>query len=298
MKTSLLIQLALSAVLQAQVAVGASALAININPMTQVSDPNADPFPPGNFTGFDEFELVTNGMYGWTFVLTDPATLTGLAWYDQNPAGLSHAHQIGLWFQAGSTNPGIYTNAPLLFSVVVPAGTNATLLNGVWREVDLAAPVELPVGSYIVAGTHYSQNADVVKFVSDDVVGEDLPRDARIIIGSPVFTESGSNFGRYDPNAPLFRIPDFLLVVYGVELGPNVLLVPPSNPSLLASRSGSQVVLSWPLWATNFVLEASGALGASASWSALTNAVGVSGSSLVTTTAVNSASAFYRLRSP
>jgi hypothetical protein len=297
MKTSLLIQLALSAVLQAHAAAGASALAININPMTQVSD--TGPYPPGTFPGFDEYTLVTNGMYGWSFLLTEPATATGLAWYDENPAGLSHAHQIGLWYRAGSTNLGLDTGAPLLFSVVVPAGTNAALLSGVWREVDLAAPVALPIGSYIVAGTHYSQNADVVKFVSEDVLGEHLPRDPRIIIGVPALSFSGVSLMFYDPNAPLFRIPDDSIVVgAGVELGPNLLLVPPSNPSLLASRSGSQVVLSWPLWATNFVLETSGVLGASASWSALTNAVGLSGSSLVTTTAVNSASAFYRLRSP
>jgi hypothetical protein len=296
MKTFLLIQLALSAVLQAQAAVAASALAIDINPMTQVLITNA--YPPGIFPGFDEFELVTNGMYGWTFVLMEPATATGLAWYDENPAGLSHAHEIGLWYQAGSTNPAIYANAPLLLSAAVPAGTNAALLNGVWREVDLAAPVELPIGSYVVAGTHYSENPDVVKFVADGMVGEDLPRDPRIVVGTPVFTASGLRGERYDPNAPLFRIPDRGILEYGVELGPNLLLVPLSNPSLRASRSGSQVVLSWPLWATNFVLEASSALGASASWSALTNAVGVSGSSLVTTTAVNSASAFYRLRSP
>jgi len=273
-------------------------LAIDINPLTQVSDTNGYPYPPGIFFGFDESSLITNGMYGWTFLLTEPATVTGLAWYDENPAGLSYAHQIGVWqYDSGSTNLDINTNAPLLFSLTVPAGTNATLLNGVWREVDLGSPTNLPLGSYVVAGTHYTENPDVVKFVRDD--GHDLPRDPRIIIGVPALTLSGLASPYYDPTAPLFRIPDTLILVgSGVEFGPNLLLLQPPIPSLLASRSGSQLVLSWPLWATNFVPEASGALGASASWSALTNAVGVSGSSLVATTAVNAASAFYRLRSP
>ena len=149
----------------------------------------------------------------------------------------------------------------------------------------------------MVAGTHYTENPDVVKFVRDD--GDDLPRDPRIAVGVPALTFSGPPPGYYDPSAPLFRIPDrIILVNSGVEFGPNLLLLQPPIPSLLASRSGSQLVFSWPLWATNFVPEASGALGAGASWTALTNAVGVSGSSLVATTAVNTASAFYRLRSP
>ena len=296
MKTSLLIRVALLALVHGQRAVGASALAININPLTQVSD--AGVYSPGIFFGFDESGLITNGMYGWTFLLTERATVTGLAWYDENPAGLSHAHQIGVWqYDSGSTNWDINTNAPLLFSLTVPAGTNATLLNGVWREVDLGSPTNLPLGSYVVAGTHYTENPDVVKFVRDD--GDDLPRDPRIAVGVPALTFSGPPPGYDDPSAPLFRIPDSIILVNsGVEFGPNLLLLQPPIPSLLASRSGSQLVLSWPLWATNFVPEASGALGAGASWTALTNAVGVSGSSLVATTAVNTASAFYRLRSP
>jgi hypothetical protein len=62
------------------------------------------------------------------------------------------------------------------------------------------------------------------------------------------------------------------------------------------SASGNQIVTSWPLWATNFVLETSTAAGPTASWTATTNAVAVSGQSLVATNPVSTPSAFYRLR--
>jgi hypothetical protein len=62
------------------------------------------------------------------------------------------------------------------------------------------------------------------------------------------------------------------------------------------SATGSQIVLSWPLWATDYVLETSGAIASSASWTATTNAAAVSGKSLVATNPMVTASAFYRLR--
>ena len=83
----------------------------------------------------------------------------------------------------------------------------------------------------------------------------------------------------------------------GFEFGPNLLLLPPV-PSVQVSASGKQIVISWPLWATNFVLEMSAAAGPAASWTATTNAVAVSGQSLVATNPMSTLSAFYRLRKP
>jgi hypothetical protein len=270
---------------QPMAAAAASVLAVDINPTTQIGEPA----PPGGFYGWDDGTLITNGMYGWTFQLTAAATVTGLAWYDQNPAGLSHAHEVGIWGSLGATNDGF------LLSLTIPAGTNASLFNGAWREVDLAAPVTLVAGYYTLAGTYYSENPDVVKYVFLWFGNYGMPIDPRIVVPSPAFTDSGSLFGHYDPNAPLFRCPDDGVLNEGFEFGPNLLLLPPV-PSVQVSASGSQIVVSWPLWATNFVLETSAAAGPAASWTATTNAVAVSGQSLVATNPVVTASAFYRLR--
>ena len=282
----------LLALAQPLAAAAASVLAVDINPATQV---------PDTFWGFGEDTLITNGMYGWTFWLTEPVTVTGLTWYDQNPAGLLHAHELGLWQYPGRETNGYWasTNSILLFSLTIPAGTNASLLDGAWREVDLATPVTLVAGYYVLAGTHYSENPDVVKYVAAWLLNERLPMDPRIIADCPAFTDSGMGVPvwPYDPNAPLFRIPDDAIVALGFEFGPNLLLVPPV-PSLQVSASGSQIVLSWPLWATNYVLETSTAAGPAASWTATTNAVAVSGQSLVATNPMSTLSAFYRLRKP
>jgi hypothetical protein len=277
-------------------AAAASVLAVDINPTTRVPDSLDDPVPPGDFFGFDEVTLVTNGMYGWGFMLAEPATVTGLAWYDQNPAGLSHAHEVGVWWDpGGSTNWYVGgSNYILLFSLTIPAGTNAILLSGAWRKVDLPAPVALPAAAYTLAGTYYSGNPDVVKFVRC-FGDEGIPMDPRIIVEGPVFTDSGTRYGQYDPNAPLFQMPDNTDLAYGFDFGPNLLLVPPV-PSLQVSASGHQIVLSWPLWATNYVLETSAATGPAASWTAMTNAAAVSGESLVVTNPMSTPSAFYRLR--
>ncbi len=301
MRARFLIVLAWLVAMQIQKCTAQSVPAININPMTQVSDTGV--YPPGIYFGFNETTLVTNGMYGWTFSLTEPATLTGLGWYDERLDGLSHPHEVGVWqYARGSTNvDGIpyATNAPLLLSVTVPAGTNA-VLDGVWRKIDLNTPMVLTTGVYVVAGTHYSLDPDVVKFVSGNIPSGPQ-RDPRLLIGVPAFSSSGAMPQYYDPNAPLFRIPDnFILVGSGLELGPNLFLVPGaipgSLPSLEIKIAGSQIVLSWPLWATNFTLEISGALGANASWIAQTNAVSAGFDQFVLTNQTGAASAFYRLR--
>ncbi len=153
MRKRALLLCCLLALAQPMAAAAASVLAVDINPTTQIGNPA----PPGGWDGWDESLLITNGMYGWMFQLTAPVTVTGLAWYDQNPAGLSHAHEVGIW----GYPPGA-TNAVLLLSLTIPAGTNAILFNGAWRKVDLAAPVVLPGSSayyYWLAGTYLQRES-------------------------------------------------------------------------------------------------------------------------------------------
>jgi streptogramin lyase len=69
-------------------------------------------------------------------------------------------------------------------------------------------------------------------------------------------------------------------------------------PTLQILLSADQVVLSWPVAASNFVLETAGTLDPGASWTALTNGVATSGENYFLTNEVGADAAFFRLRSP
>ena len=73
----------------------------------------------------DSLWSTNSGMYGWTFEVLQPVTVTGLGWYDNNGGdGLFHPHQIGIW--PGGLYSHHVTNI-LLGSITIPAGTVAPL---------------------------------------------------------------------------------------------------------------------------------------------------------------------------
>jgi len=72
---------------------------------------------------------------------------------------------------------------------------------------------------------------------------------------------------------------------------------PAPSPALRILLAATQVVLSWSITASNYVLETSRALGSEAAWAALTNGRVLSGDSYFLTNAVDSSPAFFRLRS-
>jgi len=69
-------------------------------------------------------------------------------------------------------------------------------------------------------------------------------------------------------------------------------------PVLQILRSADMVVLSWPVWASNYVLEATSSLEPSAAWVVLTNSVLMPDNKLGLTNTLNSPMLFYRLRQP
>ena len=69
-----------------------------------------------------------------------------------------------------------------------------------------------------------------------------------------------------------------------------------ARPVLEAQPAGNQLVLSWPITATNFVLEASSTLSFSNVWSVVTNVPAVTGFQFSVTNSPESQSGFYRLR--
>lgn len=68
-------------------------------------------------------------------------------------------------------------------------------------------------------------------------------------------------------------------------------------PALQILLSANQVVLSWPMAASNFVLETARTLDPGASWTALTNGIANSGNNHFLTNEVGAGPAFFRLRS-
>jgi len=164
--------------------------------------------------GFHEFELQrTNGMYGWSFSIVEPVTVTTIGWYDDGLNGLFHSHQVGLW-PGGLNTPG----GDLIGTVTIPAGTNAPL-DGVYRKMDLPAALTLAPGDYIVAGTHLDENQDFVYFINPYVL-DPTPGDPRFRVGGPAIA-----FGND------FRRPDLFILAYGLELGPMLFVEPIPEPS-------------------------------------------------------------------
>ncbi len=67
-------------------------------------------------------------------------------------------------------------------------------------------------------------------------------------------------------------------------------------PSLSINQTGQGILLAWPSWATNFVLQQSyGGLGAAASWTNASTSVITSNSNSVVTVPIESTARFYRL---
>lgn len=75
------------------------------------------------------------------------------------------------------------------------------------------------------------------------------------------------------------------------------MLASPPLPTLEILLSTNQVVLSWPIAASNFVLETTRTLDYGASWIALTNDIAILGSNYVLTNEIGVGPAFFRLRS-
>jgi hypothetical protein len=72
-------------------------------------------------------------------------------------------------------------------------------------------------------------------------------------------------------------------------------ILPPTLRFLFAAN---QIILTWPNWPNDFVLETSGSVGPGALWAPLTNGVVQSGDSFFLTNNPTGAASFYRLHRP
>jgi uncharacterized repeat protein (TIGR03803 family) len=75
----------------------------------------------------------------------------------------------------------------------------------------------------------------------------------------------------------------------------NILFYSAAPPTLQIQLAGTNVVLSWPLWAANYSLETTGTLGRTNSWTVVTNAAWVVNSQCTVTNQISGKSSYYRL---
>ncbi len=92
---------------------------------------------------FGNYSLRVDGQttFGWAFTITAPISITNLGYFDFQGDGLTDSHPIAIWAGTGGS--------PLAMATV-PAGTSATLLDGV-RYVPIT-PIILPAGTYVIGG--------------------------------------------------------------------------------------------------------------------------------------------------
>jgi hypothetical protein len=165
--------------------------------------------PSSDFT-FDEGH--GDAMVGWSFQLLVPFTVTKVGWYDEGSNGLSRPFQVGLWGELG----GLSMIGDLNNGLIIPAGTNATL-SGTWRVVDLAEPLLLPPGSYILGGLDTSTTRDVIKYVAAGDPGYQsvVPPGCPVVIGQFFYGQMET------PGVPpKFGPPTSYYLWWGLELGP------------------------------------------------------------------------------
>jgi hypothetical protein len=80
----------------------------------------------------------------------------------------------------------------------------------------------------------------------------------------------------------------------------NLLLIcgPPSPPALAVSESGTNVLLSWPAWASSGILQFTTNLSMANSWQDVTNGSTSTAAGFFVTDSVVGPERFYRLRTP
>jgi hypothetical protein len=137
---------------------------------------------------------------GWQFNVTEPIAVNGLQWFDDGADGLSMDHEVGIWSPSGD----------LLVSVVVPGGTGANLVDGLWRTVEIAAIILEPGEGYTVGGYNGAFSTDRLAY------GVDQQTHAAITYVA----------GTYSGMNGLFEIPTTLAAGQPGLYGPGFQLLP------------------------------------------------------------------------
>ena len=206
---------------------------VNINPSTQINL-GSSPLQPGQIAyGFHEAH--GNGLIGWGFNALQPVTVSQVGWYDDGQDGLSRPFTVGLWAGLGSSTQLLGTDG-----ITIPASTSAAL-NGVWRVVDLATPLTLQPGFYVLGGLDTATTADPIIY---GATGGSLPTDpsltgGRVTFGAYFWSTSGGQNGFIDP-----PVGTAFPLNYGIELGPMLFIsVPEPTSFVMLAIAGAALLM-------------------------------------------------------
>jgi hypothetical protein len=162
-----------------------------------------------------------NNTLGYDFsVGSSTIALTYLGVWDEHSDGLTNAHTVGLWDDAGT----------LLASVDISAGTAAPLIDG-FRYAALSIPVTLlPGETYVLGASYVTADADrVIVNFSGNQAGFD---DAIVSGGLRYVTGAGFDYPEVDAGS-------------GSEIGPNALFLVPEPSSLALALTSFGLALAW-----------------------------------------------------
>jgi len=174
--------------------------------MTLGTDARALPMPAISITGPNVASAASAYTFGYEFTADANLQVTALGVFDSSGDGLGMAYEVGVW----------NSSAVLLDSVVVPAGTSATLISG-FRYQDLSTAIALTNGASYRIGVLVPANQELVN-AADSVVTNS------ITINTPDLFTLGTNLS----------YPSTLSGTTGRKyLTANMLLVPEPSAVLL-----------------------------------------------------------------
>jgi hypothetical protein len=145
------------------------------------------------------------------------------------------------------------------------------------------AGADFPQGGLFLPASDLTWTVQFQGMGATDSVGVDL-------FSPPVVGNDYTDYWQHDASGWSLRAIGTVSSDFAAKLEATAVGV----PALKIAAYPPEAVLSWPGWATNYVLETSSSLAASATWTPLTN--GVAGSNFILTNLPDSSPSFYRLR--
>jgi hypothetical protein len=142
------------------------------------------------------FNSALDATRGWEFSTSEAISVSALGIWDMGSDGLADSHQVGLWDTSGN----------LLASVSFAAGNSGTLMGpDGFRFLDLASPVNLAVGSYLIGAAYAPDDDDQIAYLAGPMsatgisyVGPKLSADGTGF--APPTDDSAASGGAFGPN--------------------------------------------------------------------------------------------------
>jgi len=238
-------------------------------------------FNPGTLEVGDEIVLAGTARYLTNFSFEFWGTNT------LNPANLSFAGVVqarvrfylnnGPPFHGYGT-PGTNFYDSGWFSVPKPTSRNLFVFE---------AGSDFPAGGLYIPASNITWSVQFQGMAANDSVGVDLFSPPVVGIDFSDYWENDISGWTLKTNSLVTAV-DFAAVFQAIGTSAPL-------PSLQITSSGGQIVLSWPLSASDYVLESATNLSTPAFWTPQSNGIAISGSNFVLTNFPTLPAAFYRL---